>query len=130
MACPSQPVRTGLDPQLAAAFSGHPHLLEDCRIEINEDQMWVLFPESDFVVRTRPVEGSDHAVRLKFSVAVRAPEPSLETWWDKWSVTTDRDNQVAVVRREILAGRREILQMLEDRFDVRSSVANSVSIGD
>lgn len=130
MACPSHPVRTGLDPQLAEAFSKDPGLLEDCRIELNEDQMWVLFPESDFVVRTRPVAGADHAVRLKFSVAVRAPEPSLETWWDKWSVTIDRSDQVAVVRREILAGRKEILQMLEDRFGTRVAMADSAPTGD
>jgi hypothetical protein len=129
MVCPSEPSRFGLDPQLRESFRWGTDLPEVCRVDITDDRVWVLFPESDFVVQTRPAEGFD-AVQLSFSVAVRAPEPSLETWWDKWLVSTDHGNQVAVVRREILAGRQMILRMLEEYFGTHRSADDVVSMSD
>ncbi|WP_241383755.1 hypothetical protein [Rhodococcus sp. CH91] len=100
---------------MAESFRAGVELPDDCRIEIADDRLWVLFPESDFVIQTRPADGPD-SVHLIFSVAVRAPEPSLETWWDKWSVPAERRVQAEVARDEILTSRKMILRMLDERF--------------
>lgn len=115
MVCPSEPVRVSLDNRLAESFRAGVELPDDCRIEIADDRLWVLFPESDFVIQTRPADGPD-SVHLIFSVAVRAPEPSLETWWDKWSVPAERRVQAEVACDEILTSRKMILRMLDERF--------------
>ncbi|MGN5236458.1 MULTISPECIES: hypothetical protein [unclassified Rhodococcus (in: high G+C Gram-positive bacteria)] len=112
-----------LDAQLAESFRRGVELPEDCGIDIADDRLWFLFPESDFVVQSRPA-AQINVVHLFFSVAVRAPEPSLETWWDKWSRTVDRRDQVEVARREVLAGRNMILRMLEERFGDDATIAN------
>jgi hypothetical protein len=130
MVCPSEAVRVSLDAKLAESFRRGTELPEGCRIEIADDRLWFLFPESDFMLQTRPADELD-VVHLIFSVAVRAPEPSLETWWDKWSISIDRGDQVEVARREILAGRKMILRMLEERFGARyHSEGSAVRVGE
>lgn len=118
MVYPSEAVRVSLDAELAESFRRDVELPADCRMEITEDRLWLLFPESDFMIQSRLAEEHD-IVRLVFSVAVRAPEPSLETWWDKWSISIDPRDQVEVARREILAGRKRVLRMLEEHFGTR-----------
>lgn len=90
--------------------------LPNCRrIEISNDRLWLLFPESDFVVRIRSDHRTDE-VSLVFSVAVRAPMPSLETWWDRWTVSAHRSNLASVTLREVLSTRNDFLRMLDERF--------------
>lgn len=115
MACPSDSIRVPHDPASLAEALRASGALEYCGIEVSSDRLLLLFPESDFAVRT----GSTHKpgeMRLIFSVAVRAPDPSLETWWDKWSVYIDRRDPVAVVLSEIRVCRDRYLRMLDERF--------------
>lgn len=116
MACPSESSSVGLDARLAESLrTGLP---ESCRIESSPDRLWLFFPESDFVIHARSTDDPGGIV-LVFSVAVRAPEPSLETWWDKWSVPTDRRRQTEVVLDEVLSTRDSVLRMLDERFGDR-----------
>lgn len=118
MVCPSESLRSGLDVELVESFRRGVELPKDCCIDVTEDRLWVLFPESDFLIQSRPADDFDSTL-LDFTVTVRAPAPALETWWDQWSVTVDQRDLVDGTRREILSGRQMILRMLEERFGAR-----------
>jgi|GEM_PF-5644012 len=120
MVCPSESLRRDPDPELIQPFRDGLGLPDDCRVDCDEDRLWVLFTESDFLIQSGPGD-DDNTVHLTFTVTVRAPAPSLETWWDKWTVTAGRDHQFEVARQEVINGRNMILRMLDDRFGIGRS---------
>lgn len=116
MACPSEFVCDSSHSRLFESFRASGGLPDCCTMEVAEDRLWLLFPESDFVVRTEPTRSPDD-VNLVVTVSVRAPEPSLETWWDRWSISSARRDLATIALTEILACRNGVLRMLEERFD-------------
>jgi hypothetical protein len=123
MSCPLEVIPPSLPPEGLAAALRRVHLPDDASVEVSGDRVWVLFPESDFAIRL-PV-GPDGRTRLSFSAALRAPEPSLETWWDQWLVDPDGHDLTAEVLDEVLAVRGRFLRMLADPTRHSSGCASS-----
>jgi hypothetical protein len=90
-------------------------LAECSQVEVEGDRLWVLFPESDFAVRIDPT-GADATTRVSISAAVRAPAPSLETWWCEWTLACTGRDLCADLGAEITRRRRRYVQMLQERF--------------
>lgn len=75
------------------------------------------FAESDFMLRFKG-SGADHQCRMTISATVRAPSPSLDTWWTEWDVPVPRHAAGPLAVKEVMNGRARFRRMVQDRFGV------------
>lgn len=88
---------------------------ESVKVSAAADRLLILFPESDFAARVESVLPGP-GTRVSISVAVRAPAPSLETWWCEWTLACTGDDLPADLYTEVSRMRHRYRQMLAERF--------------
>lgn len=96
----------------ARAISSSPALAPD-RISFDGRQILLEFAESDFAL-SFSVDGMNHRCRVTFAAAVRAPAPSLETWWSKWDVPVTRHASGEIVVDEVLTGKARFRRLVDE----------------
>jgi hypothetical protein len=100
----------------AAALSSNPILGSDST-SIDDSRILLEFAESDFALRFKG-RGADRQCQMTVSAAVRAPSPSLDTWWSEWDVPVPRHAAGPLAVQEVVNSRARFRRMVEDRSGV------------
>lgn len=79
------------------------------QVTVDDDRIWILFDDADFVLRVAAVESGSLAVH--WMVAVRETPPKLGTWWTSWR---SRPGHTGELVAEVLRARTRFRRMLDD----------------
>jgi hypothetical protein len=80
------------------------------QVNVDGDRLWILFDNTDFVLRTAAT--APGTLEVRWMAAVRETPPNLGTWWTEWrSRHASTDDLVA----EVLRARSRIRRMLDDQ---------------
>jgi hypothetical protein len=101
-------------------------IVEVKQVTVDDDRIWILFDDADFVLRVAAAESGSLAVH--WMVAVRETPPKLGTWWTSWRSRPGHTDELVA---EVLRARRRIRCMLDDHsLGVKASVRRPQSLSD
>lgn len=104
--------------EVEAALASNDHLGAE-RVVVDGQRVVIEFGESDFAIRFSEA-GENGGFLLRITAAVRAQDPSLDTWWAQWSVPAPRGATADLAIQEVAASRARFQRMLQEKFRRRA----------
>ncbi|MGQ4599055.1 hypothetical protein [Nocardia sp. R6R-6] len=82
---------------------------------LNDGRVVLEFAESDFVVGFDATSAGQQCLMTAVAT-VRAPAPSLDTWWTRWQVVVPCHVSGVVLIGEVRNGREQFRRMVDEGF--------------